>query len=52
MKRTDIAGLRLLSDETEGLFGETQTVAQDADGTFVLTLPGHSIAWLHLETPR
>lgn len=52
MKRTDIAGLRVLSEATEGLFGETQTVAQDPDGIFVLTLPGHSIGWLHLETPK
>ncbi len=52
MKRTDIAGLRVLGEETEGIFSETQTVAQDADGEFVLTLPGRSIVWLHLETSR
>jgi hypothetical protein len=52
MKRTDIAGLRVLSDETEGLFGETETIAQNSDGEFVLTLPARSIAWLHLETPK
>jgi hypothetical protein len=52
MKRTDFAGLRILSEESQGLFGETETLAQDADGSFVVTLPGRSIAWLHLETPR
>jgi hypothetical protein len=52
MKHTDIAGLRILSEETEGIFGETETIAQDADGTFVVTLPGRSIGWLHLEMPK
>jgi hypothetical protein len=52
MKRTDIAGLRFLSEETEGLFGETETIAQNADGEFVLMLPARSISWLHLETPK
>ncbi|MBC8101005.1 MAG: hypothetical protein H7Z41_00265 [Cytophagales bacterium] len=52
VRNTEMAGLRLLSEASEGSFSQTETITPEPDGSFSLTLPGFSVARLFLETPR